>query len=387
MRFSNKEAIFFIGLWVVPIYFLMATTVVAEKLTLQTRLNIKGQYFDNVTFERTNPQEDYLVSAEPSISLGYQTEQFDLNSRAWFDLGRYANETIEDQKNQEYSLNGGYRLSERVSFNGGASYRQDSTQDAQLLETGEVAAFQDRIQYSGQGGLYYSFSELASIGLNYSYLKREYSDLYGADYDQHNISLNFNRYFNSGLDTLTFQPSYYRQTMEYGELDYYSASIGWTHQFSERTHINAYLGGRKEKQKYGDWEGDSDGIIANVSVQRSYEGTTLALGYNQDLHREVGGGQTEVKRLFCQLDKQVLPRLGMAFYGSLYYRQEPTGPSDDYTTYFEVRPTLYYMLTEKQVLELGYSYANSYDSALFEDRTVDRNAVWIVIKLVHDKVW
>ena len=386
MRFSKKEAISIICLSAFLFCIFMGGIAVAEKLTFQTRLNIQGEYFDNVTFERLNPQEDYLMSIEPSFSLGYQTEKFDLGSRAWFDLGRYANETVKDQENQEYSINANYRFSERTSINGGFSYRRDSTQDTQLLETGEIAPFQDRIQYSGQGGIYFSFSELTSIGLNYNYLKREYSESYGTDYEQNSISLSFNRNFNDGLDTLTFQPTYYRQTMDYGELDYYSASIGWTHRVSERFQINAYLGGRKEKQKYGDLELDSDGIIANISIQRSYIGGAFSLGYNQDLHREVGGGQTEVKRLFCQVDKQVLPRFGMGFYGSIYHRKEPSGPSDDYTIYYEVRPRLYYMLTEKQVLEMGYSYANSYDSTFTQDRSVERNAIWIALKLVYDNI-
>ena len=387
MQSFKKAAAVIMGFLMFQVCLFFGINADAKKLTLQTRLNIQGDYYDNVTFERENPQEDYYTSVEPSLSLNYEAEQSNLNSKIWFGLGRYANETIEDQENQEYSLDGVFRLSHRLRFSGAVSYRKDSTQNAQILETGEIAAIQDRNYYSGRGGLFYSFSELTSVGINYDYLKREYGGEGSVDLYQHNISVYFNRNFNNGLDTLTFQPIYYHQTLDYGEMDYYSASIGWIHRFNERFQMHASVGGRYEEQEIYDFEGDGDGIIANISVQRKYDRSTFELGYNRDLHREVLGGQTEVDRIFCQLDILAFPRLGMTFYGSFYYRQEPNGSTDNSGTYFEVKPSVYFKLTEKHVLELGYSYANSYDSALAEERTVDRNTVWLGIKLMYDKLW
>ena len=185
---------------------LMLTTLItanvafAERYVLVQKLDVKGKYSDNIAFEKDRPRSDWSTDIEPSVLLKYQTERFNFDSRIIYNLIRYLDETIEDRENQEYALNGGYNITERLRVRGGVSFRRDMTQDTKLLvtedselqdieEVTEITTQQDRDRYVGEAGFLWQFNELSGIGLNYKFLKKTFETKNSVDYDRHKISL------------------------------------------------------------------------------------------------------------------------------------------------------------------------------------------------------
>ena len=388
MVFIRKAVKILILILVWPGILFFCPEAPAGQFTLLSTLNLEGDYNDNINYDRIDPKEDYVFSIVPTISLISDAERSYFQARAWFDILRYARESEEDLENSEYSIWGKYNLSRRTSSNFNLSFRKDTTQDGELDETGQITVRQGREQYLGNGEISWKMSELITSSVSYAYLMRKYTDFTGQDYEQHRISLSIGRSFHNGLDTISLRPSYYHQIGDTYKLDYYSASIGWTHIFDENFRLSGYVGGRDyNKENDNGSNGSSSGVIVDFNLTRTKELSKVVVGYRRDLYTQIGGGQTDVDHVYCQLYRGVFQRFGIALNGDIYFRRNDRGASNDEQTYFKVSPAISYNLTERHVLEMGYSYANSYSRALENNRTVDQSKVWIAVKLRFENIF
>ena len=81
-------------------------------------------------------------------------------------------------------------------------------------------------------------------------------------------------------------------------------------------------------------------------------------------------------------------RFGIRFYGAGYYTDtESNEANDEKTVYFEVKPSLYYLLTENHYLELAYQYQNKKELDRPGNPATQRNRAWLGIVLQFPKKW
>ena len=361
----------------------------AQDITLVPSLDIRGEYNDNVLFERTNEIDDYLATISPALTLEYATELLNLESKIGVDFLRYVDQTDLNTENQRYEFNGGYRFTERWALSGDFSYIKDTTLESELEETGLVNVRQDRHRYNAGGGLSYQVSELSDMSINHIHTKTDYDFVGNVDYDRDVITLSYNRHLKSERDIFTVQPSYFNSDSEVSEVDNYGLSLGWSHSFSETLQLRAFLGGRytelsskEEEQTDRNWGGTAD-----ISLKKTGEVSSTLIGYTRDLGTSAFGGPIEVDRIYCDLRRRVTRRLAVGFRGNLYFTRSVGTFDDENSRYSEVIPFLNYQITENHTLQLAYSYSLEEDRNLSEDRESERNRVWIALNFGFPRRW
>jgi len=140
------------------LFFILQFSVIAADVTIIPSLTLKGEYTDNVYFDRTDEVEDYIGHINPALEFGYVSELLDLNASADVDFLYYEDQTDLDTKNQLYELEGVYQIFERWKISGNGSYRKDTTHDSYLEETGRVTVLEDLRRYTAGGGLSYEIN-------------------------------------------------------------------------------------------------------------------------------------------------------------------------------------------------------------------------------------
>ena len=96
----------FLWFGILTLFLFLSTFKIADakKITFVSKLDLSGQFIDNIDFSRVDPREDFFVSIKPSFLFSGATEKLNLNAKALFNLKRYAQESDEDRENQEYGI-------------------------------------------------------------------------------------------------------------------------------------------------------------------------------------------------------------------------------------------------------------------------------------------
>ena len=362
----------------------------AADVTLTPSLSLRGEYNDNIDFSRTNKQDDYIGTVSPGLTFGYATDVLDFGARATVDVVRYMDQTNQDNERQNYGLDASYRMFERLSIRANGSYVKDTTLDTELQETGLVERRSDRERYGGGGGLSFQISEVADIGIDYSYTRTDYDLIDYTDSKRHSVSLPLNYSFNNRLDTFTLRP-YYRNLEDSDEtkIDDYGLSLGLAHTFTETLKGSATAGVRyTEREEQPSGRSDDDwGGTADVSLDKSWQTASASLGYSLDLDYTAEGELIEVDRFSLSTSKMLTSRFSVLLSGSLYFTKSIGTPRNTDRRYYEVTPSLNYMITENHSLVLAYIYSNEHDKMLTNDQDRDRNMVWLTLNFNFPQKW
>ena len=380
------------------LFIILQLPVIAADVTITPSLSLKGEYDDNIYYDRTNEVDDYIGHINPALKFDYVSELLALKANADVDFLYYSDETDLDTKNQLYELEGGYQIFERWQISGHYSYRKDTTHDSYLEETGRVTELEDRRYYNTGGGLSYEINERSDIDIDYAYSLTYYELASSTDNERHTIELSYNNILKNNLDIITLQTSYSHingyssyKNLDVSETDTYVLAFIWTHPFNETLLLKSKLGGRYTEQSYYDERQDQDnwGGVADINLRKTAQKYSVQMGYSHDLYTDVDANQTEVYRIYCNLNRQMTERLRFRIYGTLYRSKEDPlsdNDNDDDTRFFKITPSLYYEITENHYLELAYSYYNEYNDDK-EPKELDRNRVWLNITFTFPKKW
>jgi opacity protein-like surface antigen len=365
---------------------------VAKDVTVVPSITLRGEYDDNVLFNRTDEIDDYLAIVSPALTLDYDSELFKVRGSGLVDVLRYAQEKDLDYERQYYELNGDYRLAERWEFTGDFAYSLDTTLDSELEETGIVFVREDRKRYNAGAGLSYVVSELSYMGVNYAYSKTDYDEEGLNDYDSSSIRLSYNRRFNNGIDTFTVAPRYSRKSSDISDVDGYRLNFGWTHLPSETYRLRVFLGLRYTEQDFKDSRDNTSnwGGVADINLQKRSEIHSVLVGFGSDTYLRPSTGELEqVYRIYCNLTRRITERFsaGVKSRLSLTQPDDADAVDDKNIWYFVVTPSLSYKLTENHSLRLAYSYSQSDDKNLEDDPRRDRNRVWLSLNFRFPGTW
>jgi hypothetical protein len=366
----------------------------AADVTLTPSLGLRGEYNDNIDFSRVNKLDDYIGTVSPALSLDVATPRFTLGATAGVDVIRYNDNTDRNYERQNYGLNMGYQLFERMSVNVRGSYIADTTLDTELQETGIVERRAERDFYSAGGGVLFQLTEVSDLALDYTFTKTEY-DLTGfVESDSHSASLAYSHAFNNRRDVITFRPYYrntdYRNTdSDEDQMDTYGVTLGLAHTFTETLQGNISAGPRYTETEYISGRTDDDwGWTAAVNLTKTWQTASAQLAYSRDMYTTAEGETVEVDRVTLSVSKMLTSKLSSQLAGSLYFtKSKGNEPQDTDTRYYTVTPSFNYNFTNQVALNLAYSYANEYDKTLSNDREVDRNTVWLLLSFNFPQKW
>lgn len=366
----------------------------AAEVTLNPWLKVRGEYDDNVLFTRTVENDDYLATMSPGLELTYATSVMSLHTNLNVDVLRYLDETELNTENQRYAVDGTFGFVERLKLRAGLLYIDDTTLDSQLEETGVVGIRSDRKRFEGNGGLDFQITEVSQIRLDYTYLKTDYDFRGYQDYSGHTVVLNFNHRLGTGKDTLAVQPYYTEYDSDVSHVKDLGLYFGWVHAFFENMDLSAYLGVRRSDTDYqmvGRSETEKNwGGVGDIVLKYTGELSVWSLGYLADLRYGTYGEPINVHRGYGSVNYRLTERFGTNLAASYYYTKSEGDLPIRYenSRYMEVRPMVFYRITENHRVELGYLYGREYDKTVTAaDKTADRNRVWLSFNFSYPTKW
>ena len=354
-------------------------------ITLTPKIDLTGQYDDNVSFEKGDKKnEDYLYQIQPAITFDYKTEINRLVAEAILDYQNYINNDNFNALNTTCTLEGDSNFTELLTLFANLKYIKDNTLESQLEEEGKVDKRQERDRYDLRGGLYLNVTELIRIGGDYRYRQTNYEEYYPEDYNDDDVSFIYNQRLRNQLDSLTFRTSYAFREVRDKETNTYRALFGWMRELSETFRFGASIGGRfTEQYEYnGNTERQKDetsGLLADFNFTRDTEIMRTNLNYHLDQVSVAEGEERNVHSFKIKLDRNMTERFRLGIDLKYYLSSKINKDSkDDSSQFYEVKPSVIYNLTEYHLLGLFYSYQHELNDSN-DSKNADRNRVWVTL--------
>ena len=352
----------------------------AKDITFNPSIGITGQYDDNIFFTRMFAVSDYISIISPGLDLDYKTERGAVGSNIILDFYNYAQESENDTINIKGFLDGDYDLSERWNLNALFNIIKDTTLETQLEETGQRGIRQDRLKWDAGAGLRYGLTERSNLGIRYRYTNVEFEAISQNDYELHEVFLPLDYRLKTQADDISITPNYQFLDSDTSTVNNIRLLFGWEHRFSETFNMSIQLGPRytKEDFKAVDATDETQSITADVNLIKRGELSRTSFTYNRGLERATDGQLLEVDRFVLNWNRRLTHRFGLAFLGRLIFNRDVIALFGGDRVFFDLRPSLFYNLTENHQLRLTYSYQQDYDRDL--DNRVDRNRIWLTLQ-------
>ena len=357
-------------------------------VTLTPKIDLTGQYDDNVAFQRGDKkEEDYLYQIQPAITFDYKTEINRLVAEGILDYQNYINNDNLNAFNTTCKLEGDSNFTELLTLFADLKYVRDNTLESQLEEEGKVQKRQDRDRYDLRGGLFFNLTELIRVGGDYRYRQTNYEEDFPEDYNDDVVSFIYNQRLRNQLDSLTFRTSYAFREVRDKETDTYRALFGWVREFSETFRFGASIGARfTEQYEYNSnterQKDDTTGLLADFNFTKDTEIMRTNLNYHLDQVSVAEGEERDVHSFNIKLDRNITERFRVGINLKYYLSSNINKNSkDDNSQFYEINPNITYNLTEYHTVGLFYSYQHEFDDSNKNNdpKNADRNRVWVTL--------
>ncbi|GAB4282227.1 MAG: hypothetical protein Kow0092_37310 [Deferrisomatales bacterium] len=358
---------------------------------LEASLGVRAEYNDNVAFTRTDARDDLLAVVSPAVRWRYAGERYTLRPSLSADLWKYADRTELDDFQWFAGLDCAQAFTERLQGNASASYREDTTLETELEETGIVRRREDRFRFVLGTGVSYLATERSRAEISYRYSDTAFATAANEDYTSHAVTAAYTRSLNPRGDVLTLQPSYVRYDSTSSEVDNFGFTVGYTRHATETLTGRAAAGVRYTRVDqrraflFGpvlvvvDAEDSNWGFVADLALEYRGERTTATAGYSQDLIYSSDGEPFDRRRLYLngtfRLTRRLVAGLGTDWN---WTRSEAAGNVTGDSRYYRVGPYLSYRWTENQDLSVRYDYSYDKDEDAGGDEVATRNRVWVL---------
>jgi len=365
----------------------------ADEFKLIPSVAIRGEYNDNIFFDRDDAVNDYIGTASPGLEIINRTERLDLNLNGYYHIIRYKD--TGDLDTEDYDGRGkiSYQFTPRFSGSAAAAYIKDSRPDRDVVETGLVQNARIRRRQRYDGGLEYNISEKAAAAFSYLYQDDNWdsNDPRNEDLTLNSADMmftyNLSSTFESTVGRLNF--GYAKADYETSKTDYYFATLGFLHHFSEIYSLQLDAGPR-----YADLELENDqndrgwGGRGSLSLIYSGEFTRADLSASHDIEA-ASGRRAPVERTSFVLNARhrFLEKLWLGL-STGYYMNESSSKEfaafqvDERTV--RVRPRFSWEIHRYVNIEGAYEYVYVNDNT--DNANTDRNKVYLQVKFAYPVV-
>ena len=362
--------------------------------------HVQETYDSNRNFSFEDEEEDYITRVGPSVALDYQAERLSLGVNSNMDFTYYANDR--NSNTQYWTLNGdgSYRLTERMGMSLGALYSREQTLDAGLEESGVSDSRSDRERIQGRGGWSYVLTERMSLGLSGSLSRTEYDGAGQKNADNGSASLSWSYILNNRGNSVYLSPGYRFNDTDVSEVDSYSLSLGYQHNFSERWQLNMSAGARLTDVRYRTsrrrlqyvpelfppfwpvshltWEDETSwGGVANISLTRNWGDSSASLTFRRDLAFNAQGEPLNTNRGIFSYRHNLTYRLNAGVAADVSYYESERDVDDQEVLIWQVTPSLSYVLFKNANVGLSYTYAGKHDYQTEGEDEAERHKVKI----------
>lgn len=381
----------------------MPKTSTAQDLTYTPYLLSSGEYNDNVLFSNVDKTGDFIFDVAPGLEVEYDTERLNLYTFAAIRFKYYATETELDRNDQYYNLLGSYQIAERLKFTGRLYYLKDYTLESTVYDINDTGPdapnsvspgierfYSERKQYNAFGAFNYDLTELTNMELGYRYVKTNYDFVGNADYNRNITELKVLRRLRGYRDQIGAGISYEKYDTDVTNNDNYRFSLIWNHIFSETMTLAVDLGVRyteetleRNNQQNNNWNGAS-----GIRFFRRGETNMLNIGFRQSLQTSSAGFPVNESRIDGEFQQKISERFLFKIKGYAYVTKENGNSEfDEDTTYFDIIPSLNYLITENHSVSLAYGYTIEHDRTLDDNPNTQRNRIWIAFEFGFPQKW
>lgn len=384
---------------------LSAPPLPAAEVSLRPSISIRGEYNDNIDFTRTLKIDDYVVRISPVLDTHYKSDRLFFQGHGALAIIRYLDEERRNTEYQDYSIGGTVKATERLTLKGRGSFTRDETLESELEETGLVTMVGDRTRYGAGGGVSYHWTERSEASLDLDHSQTDYESASYVDYTSDHLSLALNRRLENEKDIVTVKPVYSTYDSDASKVDNYALYLGWARYLTETWRLSCFIGGRYTETSYffvksavvydpsllpdtpfrliSERVEESDkswGGIADISLTKTGETYSGAVGYNRDLSYSSQGDPIERDKLYFKGSRRITQRLSLGLSGSAYQSKSDGKFRQEDSRHLELGTSLRYRLTEICSLNAGYDYSYHKDKTVATDQEYDRNRVWVSLQ-------
>lgn len=360
-------------------------------------IELKSQYLSNINNSPILKQSDYILSAQPNVSLSYNSEVSRFEGKLALLGLHYLHNSNLDRINQYYYINGDHKATSRLSLTLASSYITDSTSTAELQSSGAVIGRQIRTALVANPGISYLLTERLSTSLNYGFNMVDYQNLAYNSYKGQTVTHGFDYLLNEKTTLLSrLTGSYYRYEDTANSIETLGPQIGFIRRYGEKwevtllgglnfSRIKANVAVLSANNQFGFVQVVQEPQISRnmapfftVSTQYRWETGGLNFKYERTQSANAYGSQSQYNNFSLNMNQSLTEKLIFNLTPYFYTNTIPNPGSDYNSLYYGIRPGLTYKLTEKTAI--GVNYAFSYRSVTGSTKyNYPINDVWFTL--------
>jgi hypothetical protein len=364
-----------------------------DEFKLTPSLDVKEEYNDNILSTSTDTQKDFITTLSPGLALTDRTERMDLSLLGRLDYRLYSSYSDNNATDQYYEGTGKYAFTPRLDLSGKALYSVNSNHDRDFATTGLLLTNVKRIRqnYTISGG--YQLSEKTMTTFSYDYLNDKYDSVLYNYLKTNTSNLGFIRDISNFLKSTkaTINMGYTKSNTPGMKTNNYEATIGIDHTFDEKWSMLLDGGGRYTNTKFQISElqqeesNHSRGTVGHFALTYKGEQNSGSLNASIDLLPASGySGSTERTSFVLNLSRRFTYELYGTLSGGYYINKSRAG---EFSTQeinentMSLSPSVRYEFDKDKSLEASYTYNRTKDNGIGSN--VESNIFRIRFRIQH----
>ncbi|MBI4644105.1 MAG: outer membrane beta-barrel protein [Deltaproteobacteria bacterium] len=379
-------------LWVVlgPQFALAADWSVVPSIQAKTEFN------SNLNYSFAQPVSDVIFTLSPGAEFNYTTETSQLQGKLGLTGLHYLSNGQIDHIDQNYQINGQYKISPRWGLSLKSAYIVDSTLQEELAASGLIMNRTPRESIMVGPGITYNLTERLAATVNYNFNKVSYDDPRFRNYATQQAGLRLD-YPLKNEKTLLQGNVLVRETRYPGSDRVQTLRIygGGQHKFSENWEANLVGGINITAMDFQTQVLDTSQFpffitvrqarlkktevnpYFDISTTRRWTNLSATAGYRRDESPSAYASLSEVNRVYGAVNYYFTEKLSGSLNAEYYISSQISDQNNFRNDYFSVSPQLNYKMTEKLALSPGYRFGLRDD--LTNHRSATVQAVWLML--------
>lgn len=378
-------------------------------------VSLKQEYNDNILFGAANEEDDWITTGTAGFKILHKSERVNTKLDARLMRLVYADNDQLDDTNGRADFDWKYQYTEKLEFNAGVDFKDDSRRDRDTDTTGLVLPG-DRTRTGLDAGAGYLFSEVLKGGFNVSYSHEdvdetqddETNESFGLELD---FSKNLSKTFKNTTGLLNIRYQRYSSDVEQVDIaaltttnyydytsDIFQVYAGFSKDITELYSFYLQAGISYSSTAEGQRTRVMNGaiLVSDVTVPDQDDSTTggvLLAGVNYDgLYHDIdlsishdmrgsagSNGSVERSAVSLGIDKKVSEDFFLTFGASCYLnRNDRTTQSDLDKLTVNIQPGFRYKFWDSFTLTGTYRFTSVDDRENNTDS--DRNLFYVMVK-------
>ncbi len=360
-------------------------------------IKARTEFNSNLNYDFTNKVSDYIFTAQPAVDFNYTTEISQLQSRLGLTGMHYLSHGNIDHIDQNYQINGQYRITPRWNLSLRSAYIVDTTLQEELTASGLIMTRTPRQSIAVGPAVAYNITERLAATVNYNLYRVNYQDPRFRNYTSQLVGLRLD--FPLKNQKTVLQGNIIgRQTRYSAGSDLFRSLgifAGANHKFTENWEVNllggvniSFLDFNTQVQDFSQfpffitvrtarYKRTEVGPFVTLATTRRWTNITVTGGYSRNQSASGLGTISDLNSLFLSMKYDFSERLSGVFLANYYLSKQVSQGNDFQNDYYSFSPQLTYRVTEKMSTSVGYSFSTRDD--LTRERSASAHIAWLLL--------